>query len=271
MKQVASLQYDVIFKKAFSDVTVFKGFVRDILGINLEIDKVETEKEFKPTIGHVKVKFDLYAEDSKNHIIVEIQHDRNDDHYDRFLHYHCVALVDQAKSAEEYRPKTTVYTIVVLTSGDKHQCDVATIDFNPKRLDGRGLNEFKHKVIYLCPKYVNENTPLLYQEWLKAINDSLDKQVDESQYTLSEIHTAFAHIEEDGITPDERARMIEESYVQKAERRGIEEGIEIGIEKGIELGFIEGKLATAKSMLAEGLDIKTVIKITGLTQAQILS
>jgi len=95
----------------------------------------------------------------------------------------------------------------------------------------------------------------------------LDKQVDESQYTLSEIHTAFAHIEEDGITPDERARMIEESYVQKAERRGIEEGIDIGIE----LGFIEGKLATAKSMLAEGLDMKTVSKITGLSETQILS
>ena len=34
MKQVASLQYGVIFKKAFCDVDVFKGFVRDILGIN---------------------------------------------------------------------------------------------------------------------------------------------------------------------------------------------------------------------------------------------
>ncbi len=45
MKQVASLQYGVIFKKAFSDVDVFKGFVRDILGIHLEIDKVETEKQ----------------------------------------------------------------------------------------------------------------------------------------------------------------------------------------------------------------------------------
>jgi predicted transposase/invertase (TIGR01784 family) len=271
MKQVASLQYDVIFKKAFSDVTVFKGFVRDILGINLEIDKVETEKEFKPTIGHVKVKFDLYAEDSKNHIIVEIQHDRNDDHYDRFLHYHCVALVDQAKNAEEYRSKTTVYTIVVLTSGDKHQCDVATIDFNPKRLDGRGLNEFKHKVIYLCPKYVNENTPLLYQEWLKVINDSLDKQVDESHYKRAEIQTALMRIEEDGITPDERARMIEESYLQKAERRGIEQGIEEGIEIGIEKGKFLEKIEMAKSMLEKGLAINMIAEITGLTEAQIRS
>jgi predicted transposase/invertase (TIGR01784 family) len=110
---------------------------------------------------------------------------------------------------------------------------------------------------------VNENTPLLYQEWLKAIHDSLDKQVDESQYTLSEIHTAFAHIEEDGITPDERARMIEESYLQKAERRGIEQGIEEGKQaKAFEM---------AKSMLGKGLAIKMIAEITGLSEAQILS
>ena len=262
MKQVASLQYGVIFKKAFSDKDVFKGFVRDILGINLEIDKVETEKQFNPVIGHVNVTFDCYAEDSKNHIIVEIQHDRNDDHYDRFLHYHCVALLNQAKNAEEYRPKTTVYTIVVLTSGDRHQCDVSVIDFNPKRLNGTALNEFKHKVVYLCPKYVDENTPLLYQEWLRVINESLSRQVDESQYRLAEIQTALLRIEEDGITPDERALMIEESYSQKAEQRGIEQGIEQGEQrKALEL---------AKAMLAEGFDIKTIVKITGLTEEMIL-
>ena len=254
MKQVASLQYGVIFKKAFSDVDVFKGFVRDILGIHLEITKVETEKEFKPAIGHVNVKFDLYAEDTKNHIVVEIQHDRNDDHYDRFLHYHCVGLLDQVKTANDYRPQTTVYTIVVLTSGDRHQSDVSVIDFDPKRLDGRPLKELKHKVIYLCPKYINDNTPPLYQEWLRVIYDSLDNRVDESQYQLAEIQTALLRIEEDGITPDERARMIEESYSQKAEERG----------------KLEGKLETAKAMLAEGFEMKTIVKITGLSEALIL-
>ncbi len=65
MKKVASLRYGVIFKKAFCDVDVFKGFVRDILGINLEIDTVETEKSFKPSLGYVEVNYDLYAEDKK--------------------------------------------------------------------------------------------------------------------------------------------------------------------------------------------------------------
>ena len=46
MKNVASLRYSVIFKKAFSNVDIFRGFVRDILGVHLEIDSVETEKEF---------------------------------------------------------------------------------------------------------------------------------------------------------------------------------------------------------------------------------
>ena len=63
MKQVAPLRYGVIFKKAFCDVDVFKGFVRDILGINLEITAVETEKEFDTLIGNVKPRFDLYAKD----------------------------------------------------------------------------------------------------------------------------------------------------------------------------------------------------------------
>jgi len=35
MKQVASLQYGVIFKKAFSQPDICKPFVKDIIGIEL--------------------------------------------------------------------------------------------------------------------------------------------------------------------------------------------------------------------------------------------
>jgi hypothetical protein len=159
MKQVASLQYGVIFKKAFSQVDVFKAFVKDIIGIELDIDKVETEKSFSQTIGNIKVEFDLYAEDVKNRVIVCCQHQNGSDYYDRFLHYHCVALLEQASNYKNYSPNLTVYTIVVLTSADKHKTDVAVIDFDPKDRAGNPLNEIKHKVIYLAVKYVDENTP----------------------------------------------------------------------------------------------------------------
>ena len=63
MVKVASLKYGVIFKKAFSKPKIFTAFVKDMLGIDIEIDKVETEKSFSPVIGKVDTKFDLFAEE----------------------------------------------------------------------------------------------------------------------------------------------------------------------------------------------------------------
>ncbi|MFI3158038.1 MAG: hypothetical protein QX199_17975 [Methylococcaceae bacterium] len=85
MKQVASLQYGVIFKKAFSQPDIFTAFVKAVLGIEFSCDKVETEKSFRPAIGNVDSRFDLFAQDTKNPIIVDIQHEKKYSHYDRFL------------------------------------------------------------------------------------------------------------------------------------------------------------------------------------------
>jgi len=101
MKKVASLRYGVIFKKAFSQPDIFKAFVKDFIGIELQINQVEMEKEFSPVIGKVDTRFDLFAEDIDNRVIVDIQHVRYGDHYDRFLHYHCVALLE--KNGEFYK------------------------------------------------------------------------------------------------------------------------------------------------------------------------
>ena len=140
MKKVASLRYGVIFKKAFSQPDIFKAFVKDFLGLDLKIDKVEMEKSFDSPIGNVDTRFDLFAEDKENRIIVDIQHVRYGDHYDRFLHYHCAALLEQVTSSKDYRPNLRVFTIVVLTSGDRHQVDMATIDFDPKDRQGNPLS-----------------------------------------------------------------------------------------------------------------------------------
>ncbi|MCP4113208.1 MAG: hypothetical protein GY749_48040, partial [Desulfobacteraceae bacterium] len=69
MKKVASLRYGVIFKKAFCDPEIFTAFVRDIAGVDIEIDVVETEKEFDPPVGYVKSRFDLFAQDPKNRLV----------------------------------------------------------------------------------------------------------------------------------------------------------------------------------------------------------
>jgi predicted transposase/invertase (TIGR01784 family) len=238
MIEVASLHYGVIFKKAFSQPHIFTAIVNDFFGIKLEIDTVETEKSFSPVVGNVDSRFDLFAEDKKNRVIIDIQHRRYDDHYDRFLHYHCAALLEQAVTHANYKPNMQVVTIVVLTSGDHHKTDLSITDFEPKRLDGTGIGETQHKVIYICPKYVNDNTPESYREWLRAINDSLDEQVEETDFNNQFIQEIFTLIKKDSTTPQEYARMkqeySDEKYIKDQKQAAKDEGIQEGIAKGIQ-------------------------------------
>ena len=71
--QVIPLKYGTIFKHAFGQPDVFCQFAKDILGIEINIDKVHTEYEYPEPIGFVKSKYDLFAEDTEKRIIVEIQ------------------------------------------------------------------------------------------------------------------------------------------------------------------------------------------------------
>ncbi|TGN99621.1 hypothetical protein PN36_35495 [Candidatus Thiomargarita nelsonii] len=260
MKEVASLRYDVIFKKAFGDPEIFTAFIRDLLGIKLEIDTVEKDKAYDPPIGSVATKFDLYAEDYKNRVIVDMQHVRFSDHYHRFLHYHCAALLAQVVKSKNYCPELKVFTIVILTSGDKHKTDVSTIDFDPKNRKGEPLGEIDHQVIFICPKYLQDDTPKKYREWLEVIEDSLDEQIDESHYSIPEIQRLFKIIEKDQVTPEDRARMFDEYGVQE-----IKQG---EFNKGKEVGFDEGFAEAEKQLMKTAQNLKT---LGSLTEEQIAS
>ncbi len=264
MKKVASLRYGVIFKKAFSQPAIFTAFVEDFLGITLNIDHVETEKSFDPIIGKVDSRFDLFAEDKINRIIVDIQHVRSSDHYERFLHYHSVALLEQVANAKNYSPDLTVFTIVVLTSGDRHKVDMATIDFDPKDRYGNPLGEIPHKILYLCPKYVSDDTPQPCRQWLQAIDDTLDEEVDESCYDKQIIHDVFTLIERSAISPQELAQMKEEYNLEEAQQKKYLAGHEVGIKQGREEGEQQQQLTIAKNMLEEGFDYAMIHKVTGV-------
>ncbi|MDM8563100.1 PD-(D/E)XK nuclease family transposase [Candidatus Marithioploca araucensis] len=249
MKKVASLRYGVIFKKAFSQPDIFKAFVKDFIGIDLKINKVEMEKQFYPVIGKVDTRFDLFAEDISNRVIVDIQHARYGDHYDRFLHYHNVALLEQVASSENYHPNLRVFTIVVLTSGDKHKVDMATTDFAPKDNKGVPLNELRHKIIFLSPKYVTDDTPEPYREWLLAIADSLDEEVDETSYQHKEIRQIFDLIEQDLVSPQERFKMKDEYCMEQLQQDKVLETVQ----------------KIARNLLAEGIKPAIVAKTTGIS------
>lgn len=69
------------------------------------------------------------------------------------------------------------------------------------------------------------------------------------------------------------AQQLAQKGIQKGIEEGIEkgraEGIELGERRGLEIGRSEGKrkaaLEIARTMLQKGLELKTIIELTGLT------
>jgi predicted transposase/invertase (TIGR01784 family) len=74
-----------------------------------------------------------------------------------------------------------------------------------------------------------------------------------------ELMTIAQQLEQKGIE-----KGIEQG-IQKGIEQGIQKGIQVGEQRGIEKGRNEGKLEVARTMLANGLDRDSVMKMTGLT------
>ncbi|MDG7057502.1 MAG: hypothetical protein LKM43_05175, partial [Wolbachia endosymbiont of Penenirmus auritus] len=70
---------------------------------------------------------------------------------------------------------------------------------------------------------------------------------------------------------DEKAVLAQK--LDDAREKGIEigrqEGIQIGEERGIKIGAEKGKIEVAKAMLADNVDVNTIVKFTGLSISEI--
>ena len=270
MIEVASLRYGVIFEKAFSQVDIFTAFVHDTLGINLEITEVGTKKIVDIQAGKIQPRCDLYAEDKKNRIIVNIQHESYGDHYERFLYYHGIELLAKIQESTRHPLNMTVYTIVVSTSSDKYKKDVLTIHFDPCDLAGHYIKAISHKIVFLCPRYVNKKTPKPLNQWLQAIEDCLDGQVEETDYQHPEILKLFSIIEQSNISAEEEMLLINEYHLEKLKKTQLTENLKLGEKQGIEKGKYAEKLNMALAMLEEDFESDLIAKITGLERCIIL-
>ncbi|PWK94917.1 putative transposase/invertase (TIGR01784 family) [Pantoea allii] len=59
------------------------------------------------------------------------------------------------------------------------------------------------------------------------------------------------------------------TIAQQLEQKGIQKGIERGIQLGRQEGRNEGKREVARTMLQNGLDLSTVMKMTGLSEEEL--
>lgn len=291
---IARLDNEVFFKKVFTDPFVFRAFVKDIVGIEVDPEKIETEKSFSPKLGNVDFRYDIFAEDAKRRVIVEIQKVEYDHNFDRFMHYHLQGIVEQQRSSDDYSVGRTVYTIVVITApyrsntktGEVYRDEVLISSINPKNLHGIERKMFNHELVFLNPNYRGPDTPGNYRDWLDLIYESIHSPENPRINSENEgVQRAAGIIEYDNISP----REWEESKIEVSKRKvleiqreegrmeGLEEGIEKGIEKGIEVGLAKGKaqgelnakMEIARKLKALGMDVPSIMDSTGLDSATI--
>jgi predicted transposase/invertase (TIGR01784 family) len=252
------LDNEVFFKKAFTDEIVFRAFVKDIVGIEVNPSKIETEKAFQPKVGSIGFKYDIFAEDIERRIIIEIQKVEYDHNFDRFLHYHLQAITEQQRSSDDYSVEKTVYTIVVMTAPYKvnaktkelYKDEVLVSNLNPKNLDGIERKMFNHELIYLNPNYKGADTPQNYRDWLDLIYESIHNPQHPNINIQNEgIRRAVEIVDYENISPDE----WEQSK------------IEVGKRKVITYAIDEEKHKIATNLKEMGVALELISKATGLS------
>ena len=266
---LAPLNNGTIFKKLFQDKEVLQAFVKDLIGIEIEPEEIEVEKRFAPAIGNIDIAFDIFADDPKHRLIVEMQRIKYDYHADRFLHYFMAAILELAKSHRDYKLNRTVYTIVWLPRRvrDKmYQHDIITTGFHSQTNQGESIIFYNHKLYFLNPYYKNKHTPPGVADWMQLVLESIDNPRD-PQVNIERdiIYRAATMIEDDGLTPKERADLLDDADYEGHLAKKHAEGLVKGRQEGIQQAHVE----TARRLLKIGLDIESISQATKLSIEQI--
>lgn len=236
---LAPLDNETIFKKAFTNKTVFEKFVKDLFDVDVSVDKIETEKSFHPVEGNIDFKLDIYAETIDKRFIIEIQRIDYDYNFDRFLHYFLSVITEQQRSAAKYRMEQQVLAVVILTrpyiidqiTGEPISDNVMTLDFDLENLNGEKIKIWEHNIVFLNPhpKYEKEDTPAKYKDWLDLFQNSINENV---SFSLNIRNAGIAKVVElidyERISPQEleeaKIAASKKAMLKLIEEKGIKEG-----------------------------------------------
>jgi hypothetical protein len=262
--QLGRLDNEVIFKKAFTNKVVFKAFVKDVLNIDIEVDKIETEKKFEPKIGYIDFELDIYAESVDKRVCIEIQRVEYDHHFDRFLHSFLMLIAEQQKTSRDYGVDQTVYMIVVLTSkytineknGKAVKDEFLLLDFNPRNIRGEIVDLYGHQFVCLNPNHPDKDTPQKVRDWLDLIYQSIhDSERPILNIDNVGIKKAAELISFENLTPEERtesknkeARLITIAKIEENARKEAVLGLH---ENGVPIPIIAKSLKITEEKVRE--------------------
>ncbi len=285
-------KYDVVFRALFGEnnIKLAETFISDILGQKVKIQHI-LDRHLNIKVAEQKLGIMDYRTilEDNTYCNIEIQLQEHDYEIERFLYYLADTYSRQLSNGEIYEELNKTISIVILDHEIEQLKDFNKLNVKWQMRDNiTGVHlltdKFEMCIIEL-PKakrlYENLNNDKICN-WMMFLDDPNSQEVLNIMEKDKDIKTASEKLKY--LSKDEEIRRIAE-LKEKARRdayaveqfnirKGLEKGIKQGIEKGIEQGIKQGRnqrnIDIAKNMLNENMDIKTISRITGLLEEEIL-
>ena len=298
-KERKLISFDWAIKKILrskANFEVLEGFLSELLFDDIKISEILESEANKESLDDKFNRLDIKVKNSNDEIVlVEIQYNRELDYLQRILYGSSKVIVEHIKESEAYAKIVKVISINILYFdlgvGDDYIYKGTTSfkglhNKSVLKLNARQSELYKTELVEkIFPEYylirINNFDDIAkdsLDEWIyflkneeikehfKAKGLAKAKEVLDYLKCSDAERRAYEYYKE---SLHYQASMYESTYVV-GKMDGIKEGIKAGIEQGIEQGEQRKALELAKAMLAEGFDIQTIVKITGLTADVIL-
>ncbi|QMV46899.1 Rpn family recombination-promoting nuclease/putative transposase [Wolbachia pipientis] len=275
---------DLCFKKIFGtekNKNILIHFLNDILGFT-EINAIQ-EVEFLSTIMDPEVAsdkqsiVDVLCKDSHgNRYIAEMQLARDKGFEKRAQLYAAKAYSRQLDKSGNYIDLKKVFFIAISNCNllPEEVDYISTHNIRDIKTNGHYLKDFQFIFIEL-PKFSKskvEQLESIVERWcffFKYAEETTEEDLKEIAEKAPIIKLAYDEL--DKFRWDEKDLVAYEERIMdlRKEEAILEYRLDLAEEKGIQKGIEKGKIEVAKAMLANNVDVDTIVKFTGLSISEI--
>ncbi|MBC6686110.1 Rpn family recombination-promoting nuclease/putative transposase [Wolbachia pipientis] len=287
---------DFAFRRIFGSVNnkdILIHFLNDMLGLT-GVDQIEDVSFLSPIqdpdIASQKQSIvDVLCTDSAGtQLIIEMQVVKTTGFEKRAQYYAAKAYSSQAHKGDQYQDLKGIIFIaiadfILFPNKLAYKSDHVTFD---KITYEHDLKDFSFTFIEL-PKFnktKEDQLSNIVEKWIYFFKYADETSEEDLQKIIGsdviigrayDVLNQYNWSKEERFAYDQTKKHIDDylSSIQQGKIEGKIEGIKIGEEKGRkegrEEGKIEGKIEVAKTMLANNIDINTIVKCTGLSISEI--
>lgn len=273
-KKILSPKLDVVFQALFGEVGSEKitgRFLQSILKqevseVDLSQNTVLRREQEDDKLGILDIMAKI---NEKEYCNIEMQLVDTGEIRERILYYWSKIYARQLKKGQKYRELEK--TIVILIANFeikgledlKYHTEWKIMDKETQKVIL--TDKFELRIIEL-PKIKEEEQEELI-DWLLFLENPQSERVKTKMEENEELKEAVEKLE--GMSEDDYMQRIAD--LREKAILDYNSGMDTALRKGIAEGEKKAKLETAKKMLEKGMDIDTIIEVTGLSKEEIVS